>query len=274
MTGEPVTRGGYTRWPPGDGAGRGGRFAPKDGAPARDGRREPPGNEIPGQPGRRRAPRARRRPPVPPAAAAAPADLTTATVDQLTDWFAQVSAQPPGTPGLDEQLLAIDAELARREGVDELQVTDTPQSRQIDELVSSGWRYLDAYAEVHHLDVRQLEREERLTLLAAEHRPGERRAKTIRRMYHEYTLIAAMQAEDDTNGNMLSRAGVAKGIHPARLWSGNAATARKYASDELKQWWSEHGGRVTATQWAAQFTGDTEGAKLSKMTGQGRDYGV
>jgi|1185.fasta_scaffold00009_18 hypothetical protein len=256
MTGEPIPDGKYNRWPPGDGAGRGGRFAPKNGAPAAPRRRR--GSAKPAD-----------RP-----AGGPPADLTAATVDELTDAFRAVSAQPPGTPGLEQQLLAIDAELARREGVAQLTVEDTPHSRQIDDLTEAGWSFLDAYAEVHHLDVRKLEREQRMSMLAAEHRPGEPRAKTIRRMYHEYTLLAALQAEDETAGNMLSRAGVAKGIDASSLWSGTSARARKYASDELKQWWSEHGGRITATQWAAQFTGDTAGAKRSKMTGQDKDFGI
>lgn len=265
-TGEPVTQGGYTRWPAKDGAGRGGRFAPKHGAPARDGRRGS-GVDTP-RPGRRRAT-------VTPAGGPpAAVDLVAATVDQLTDRFAALSAQPPGTPGLDEQLLAIDAELARREGVAQLTVTDTPQSRQIDDLTTAGWSFMEAYAEVHHLDVRDMEREQRMSMVEAEHRPGERRAKTIRRMYFEYTAMAVLQAEDQTAGVLLSRAGRAKGIDPASLWSGPSARARKYASDELKQWWSEHGGRITLTEWAAQFTGDTKGAERARMSGQGRDYGV
>lgn len=263
MTGEPIADGKYNRWPPGDGAGRGGRFAPKNGTPAKP--RPPKNGSATARPARRRA-----GPPV----GGPLANLRAATVDQLTEAFAAVSAQPPGTPGLDEQLLAIDAELARREGVPALTVEDTPQSRQIDDLTTAGWSFMEAYAEVHHLDVRDLEREQRMSMVEAEHRPGERRAKTIRRMYFEYTAIAVLQAEDQTAGVLLSRAGRAKGIDPASLWSGTAARARKYASDELKQWWSEHGGRITMTEWAAQFTGDTKGAERARMTGQGRDYGI
>ena len=106
-------------------------------------------------------------------------------------------------------------------------------------------------------------------------RRGESRAQTIRRLHFEQVAVAVLQAEDDTNGNLLNPAGKAAGIDPATLWSGPAARARKYASDELKQWWSEHGGRMTAAEFAAQHTGDNPAAiGRARLAGQGRDYGV
>jgi hypothetical protein len=209
--------------------------------------------------------------------------LSSASVDELTDAFREISARPQ-SPGRDRALEELDAELARREGVDELRVDDDLKSRQLDDLLSRGWSYLDAWAEVHGRDVADLEREERLQLVDAERRPGERREQTIGRMYAEHVYLASMQAEEDTNGHLLSPAGRAENARRARqgkplitaasLWSGPAARARKYASDELKEWWETHGGRRNLTEYRAQFTGDRGAAQSVRLAGQGRDFGV
>lgn len=201
------------------------------------------------------------------------AQLRAATLDQLLDGFAAISRQPAGA-GRDQSLQELDAELARREGTAALTVTDDHRSRQLDDLVARGWSYTDAYAEVHHLDAAQLDREARMQLVDAERRPGERRDATIRRMYAETVYLQWLQAEDATRGNLLNKAGRAKGIDPTTLWSGPAARARKYASPELLEWWEANGGRVNSAQYRAQFTGDRAGAQAARQAGAGRDRGV
>lgn len=202
--------------------------------------------------------------------AAKPAPLAHLSDDQLLDRFHALSQhQHPDEAALQ----AIYDELARREGGGR-EVVDSPESRRVDELVARGRGYLDAYAEVHGLNPDQLHREQRMQLVDAGRMKGETRAQAMRRMYREYVAVQHLQAEDDTRGNLLNAAGRAAGIDPATLWSGQTARARKYASDELKQWWSEHGGRITATEFAAQFTGDKAAAERSRLVGQGRDYGV
>lgn len=194
--------------------------------------------------------------------------LTNLSDDALLDHFHNLSqAKVPD----EKALLALDAELLRRENTP---FVDSPESRRVDELVGKGYGYLDAYAEVHGLDVTKLERQQRMARVDQERMPGETRAKTIRRMHAEHVALAVLQAEDDTAGNLLNRLGRAKGIDPATLWSGQASRARKYASDELKEWWSLHGGRMTAAQWAEQFTGGTAATAAARQAGNGKDYGV
>lgn len=261
----PVQSGGYNRWEAGTPGSIGGRFAPKDAAAVGRGvDRRSAGGKAPGPrpPGRARA------------AAGMPADLSKATVRTLTAAARRISAQPPGTPGLDAAILAIDAELARREGVDRLAATDTPQSRQVDDLMRRGWSYLDAYAEVNHKDPAELHRQQRMADVERNRRPGERRATTINRMYAEWLVFTEMQAERETRGVLLNRAGIAKNVDPGSLWFKSAAWARRYASDELKEWWSNHGGRVTPAEYRTQFTGDRARAERERAQGQGRDWGV
>lgn len=251
----------YTRWDKDDPQGRGGRFAPKD----RPDTGVAPGGKAAGKPGIQ---------PGVSLPAALARHLATAPVDELLEAFGVLSQQK-ASAGRDEALLVLDAELARREGTPGLTVVDDhPSHRQLDDLIARGYSYVEAYAEVHHLDEDKLTRQERHQLVDAERRPGERRAETIRRMYAERVAIQWAQAEDDTHGNLLSAAGRAAGIRAESLWSGTSARARKYASDELKQWWSEHGGRVTAGEFRAQFTGDRAAAQKARMSGQGKDYGI
>lgn len=200
--------------------------------------------------------------------------LAAASVDQLTDAFRHISTRP-SSPGQIKALREIDAELARREGVPDLRVDDDPYSRKMDDLISRGRSYADAYAEVRGLDPARLNHQERTALVDAERRPGERREQTLRRMYAEHVAMSYVQAEAQTRGNVLTAEGRAKGVDPMSLWSGQTARARKYASDELKQHWESTGGRLTWTQFRAQYDVRGRGAaEASRLAGSGRDFGV
>ena len=62
-----------------------------------------------------------------------------------------------------------------------------------------------------------------------------------------------IQAERATNGYMLNRKGLARGISPRSLFTGPEATARRYASDELLDYWQTHG-RPTAAMFCGKDT--------------------
>lgn len=78
--------------------------------------------------------------------------------------------------------------------------------------------------------------------------------REARAMYDEYVYRQYLAAEEATNGYLLNRRGRAKGINPAQLFSGPARIAYAYASDELKEWWAEHG-RLTQAEFIEQVTG-------------------
>lgn len=201
--------------------------------------------------------------------------LAAATDTELLDAFRDISAHSPG-PAVDAALRALDAELARREGVAHLTPDPDPKMRRVDELVAKGWAYTDAYADVHGADPIKLRREERAALIDTNRRPGERRDATLRRMYADHVAMSYLQAEEATCGNVLNVAGRAKMVDPASLWSGTVARARKYASDELKQWWETQGGRMTFTQYRALFAPDADRAttQAAALAGSGRDFGL
>lgn len=199
------------------------------------------------------------------------ANLAAASDDDLLDVFHRLSA----TKRLDEKSLrAIDAELARREGVADLPAAeDTPQQRQLDDLVRRGWSYAEAYAEAYGASAGRVDSQQQAALL--DRRKGESLEHARRRAYAELVALEALQAEEATRGNLLAHR--CRDLDPAALWSGPAARARKCASEELKRWWEDHGGRRTYTQFRATLVG-TSGARKAaekvRLGGSGRDFGL
>lgn len=59
---------------------------------------------------------------------------------------------------------------------------------------------------------------------------------------------AYVAAESACRGHMLSRHGRAANVAPYSLFTGPEPRARRYASEELCEWWDQHG-RPTAADW-------------------------
>lgn len=55
------------------------------------------------------------------------------------------------------------------------------------------------------------------------------------------------EAEDACRGHLLSPEGKAKGVDPRELWRCQEPLARRWASEELREWWDRSGGRPTLT---------------------------
>ena len=61
------------------------------------------------------------------------------------------------------------------------------------------------------------------------------------------------------------------------LFSGPAARARKWASEDLKRWWANGHPRLTFTEFKAATLGrdrDRHQADLIALSGNGRDFGL
>ena len=152
----------------------------------------------------------------------------------------------------------------------------TDEERRIAELVDQGWDYRDAYVEVHGLDPAELERQERAAVVDAQRADGETRDQAVRRLYDEWVYQQWLAAEAATNGVLLNRAGEAAGVDPRSLFSGPAARARKYASEELKRWWQDNP-RMTFTEFRADMLGresDRQAAARIRAGGTGREFGL
>ncbi|NML50547.1 phage capsid protein [Streptomyces sp. R302] len=81
--------------------------------------------------------------------------------------------------------------------------------------------------------------------------------REARALYDEYVWRQYADAEDACNGYLLNKKAKAGGINPAALFSGPARIAYARASDELKEWWAEHG-RLTQAEFIEQVTGKSQ----------------
>lgn len=91
----------------------------------------------------------------------------------------------------------------------------------------------------------------------------------IRAWHRDEVRQAALRAEDDLNGYLLNpQAQRAGQVSFVDLWTMPEAQALKYASEELRGWWDEHG-RVTAAELKAQLLDPTE---LARIMSSRRDY--
>lgn len=177
----------------------------------------------------------------------------------------------PASDGNRLALVKLAAELQRRRRVAKRSEAAEARQRQVDRLVADGVPELDAYTDVFGAAVTRQQVDALI-----DRRPGETRAKAMRRAYTERVALEVDRAEDDTNGNLLSAAGRAAGVHAATLWSAAPAVARRRASPELLEWWSEHGGRLTFAEFRGQIEGGAarRAAQASRSSGAARDYGV
>jgi hypothetical protein len=94
-----------------------------------------------------------------------------------------------------------------------------------------------------------------------------------RALYDEYVYRQYLQAEDELRGVLLNKQAQAAGRSPVTLFSGPARIAHANASDELKQWWLEHG-RLTQAEFISKATGQEQrwaaGARKNESDHQNR----
>jgi hypothetical protein len=97
--------------------------------------------------------------------------------------------------------------------------------------------------------------------------------REARALYDEYVYRQYLAAEDACNGYLLNKKAQAAGHNPATLFSGPARIAYARASDELKEWWAEHG-RLTQAEFIEQVTGKAqrwaEGARHNESDQQNK----
>ena len=85
-----------------------------------------------------------------------------------------------------------------------------------------------------------------------------RQVPTIREQraaYEEYLEVQYVAAENATNGFMLTAEAKAAGHRVRDLWKVNEATARKWATPEMLEYWDRNG-RFTWADWREQYGGD------------------
>lgn len=137
-------------------------------------------------------------------------------------------------------------------------------------LIDEGVDEAEAYGEVYGRSPDEFRRKEAIRVLREQGYDGKGFDALARASFREHLSQAFYQAEDDTRGTMLNRktesanatasARRGKTIDPQDLFEGNEATARRYASDELRAWWDANG-RPTFPEWKAQLLNDPAAAR-------------
>ncbi|MEU4444886.1 phage minor capsid protein [Actinosynnema sp. NPDC050801] len=196
-------------------------------------------------------------------AAEAAVDLTALTDEELDERLAEVADN-------DDAVEAVLAEMDRRhaeaqQDTDEQDTDgvegDDPNAEQwaeVDRLVAEGYDYEQAYAEVFEVDPERLRRDDAIARLRADGFKGRGFDELVRAAYAKALDEQYFAAEAATNGYMVTAEGQRKGIDPRNLWRQNEAYARRWASDELKEWWDANG-RLTFDEFrAALLSGGNE----------------
>jgi hypothetical protein len=188
-------------------------------------------------------------------------DLTAVGDDELA-WCMQYAES--------DEILRIAGEMDRRDAVDLPAPAGTGDA--VDDLLADrdalaeamtpapdpdGWGALaDDAAFTEELAAAIAQQSARDAAVAAGEIPVITRAEA-RRLYDEYVYRQYLQAEDELRGVLLSKKAAAAGRSPVTLFSGPARIAHANASDELKEWWLEHG-RLTQAEFIEKVTGQAQ----------------
>jgi minor capsid protein 2 len=158
----------------------------------------------------------------------------------------------------EEQLAAERRERDQQRREQQRQEREKTQWQRFEELTGQGWSEEDAVAEAFGISVEQQRRDRAIARLRELGYTGRGLDELARKAFRDHVYEQYIAAEDATRGHMLTPQGQAAGIDPHDLFTGPASRARKWASDELKEWWDEHG-RITYDGWVARLLGDDPG---------------
>jgi hypothetical protein len=153
-----------------------------------------------------------------------------------------------------EAKAAARADRARERRAARRTAEEAQRSRDFDAACDAGDDPETAYARIYGVTEEKIRRDQ-----AEEHlRAGGYSGKTFRdrvKAAHTDTVHESfLHAESVCRGHLLSAAGERAGVSPASLWSGPAATAKKYASEELLDYFRQHG-RLTLDDFTAELLG-------------------
>lgn len=131
---------------------------------------------------------------------------------------------------------------------------DAKRDARFDELVNGGTDPEIAYEQAYGVTVA---RQRQIAAIAALRQNGHRGAgfhELSRGAYLEELDRLYFAAEAATRGHLLSAEARRAGVDSRSLFRGNEATARRWASQELKQFWDDHG-RLTLEDFRASLLG-------------------
>lgn len=131
------------------------------------------------------------------------------------------------------------------------------RAAEYDRLLAAGADDEEAVERVYGITVARQRRDRAIGELRANGYSGTTFEQLSRSAFrdHVYDLILRAEADPDVGAFMVSREGQARGIDGRDLFTGPAAYAARWASDELKQWWDDNS-RPTLAEFRAELLGD------------------
>jgi hypothetical protein len=148
------------------------------------------------------------------------------------------------------------AEMDRRAEHDDDQ--NAEQWARVDELMAHGLDDRAAYAEAFGKDPDRIRRDDAIHRLRDDGNTGNGFDELARSAFRKELQRQYFDAEAATNGYLLTAAGQQAGLDTLDLWRNNEAYARKWASDELKEWWDNNGRLTFDTFAAGLLSGENE----------------
>ena len=142
------------------------------------------------------------------------------------------------------------------------------QDAEYDRAIAEGLDDESAIERAYGVSIAQQRRTNAIAMLRANGYSGKGFDELAAASHRDRAYSDWLDAEDATNGYMLSAAGEAAGVDPRRLWHMSDVQARKYASEEMRAWWDEHG-RLTLAEHKAELL---DPAAASRMRSAREDY--
>ncbi|MGH3010157.1 MAG: hypothetical protein ACRDLM_12235 [Gaiellaceae bacterium] len=128
-------------------------------------------------------------------------------------------------------------------------------------LLEDGVNPEDAFAEAFGVESDQQRRDAAVAQLRATGYTGRSFDELTSRAFKDEADRQYFAAEDATRGNVINAAGVRADVSAISLFTGPESRARKYASEELLQWWQDNE-RLTLENFRAGLLGEkVSGAK-------------
>lgn len=125
-----------------------------------------------------------------------------------------------------------------------------------EQLTAAGVPDDEAFARASGMSLTELRHNQAINSLRDAGYQGRNFDALARASYRDQVTGWYFRAEDETRGHMLTRDAQNRGIDARSLFTGSEARARRWASDELKEFWDQNG-RVTYNRYREQLLGGT-----------------
>lgn len=140
------------------------------------------------------------------------------------------------------------------------------QGRHLEELLAQGVPEEDAVADAYGITVETQRRQAAMASLRADNYVGRSFDELARAAYRDDVVRRYGEAEDGTNGYMVTREGLAAGVTALSLFTGPESRVRRYASPELREWFDQHG-RPTLDEYKAELLDPTSARRMREQRG-------